>query len=116
MTLFALLASFYKSESLKCAMVMESPVEGRDSYDIRATMNKHPETVSKLLPIHALSGCDTVASNGKKTAVAAAYGHSHTKIGKVDSPIEEIIKETTLYQCALYACQPCHNLKNGVAM
>ena len=108
--IFALLASFYKSESLKCAMVMESPVEGRDCYDIRATVNKYPETVSKLLPIHALSGCDTVASTysiGKKTAVAAAYGHSFTKIGKVDSPIEEIVKETTLYQCSLYGCQPC---------
>ena len=110
--IFALLTYFYKSESLRCSMIMESPVEGRDCYDIKATVMKHPETVSKILPIHALSGCDTVASTysiGKKTAVTAAQGHTLTKIGKRDSSIEEIVKEATLYQCSMYGCQPCQS-------
>ena len=91
---------------------MESPIEGRDCYDIKATVIKHPETVSKILPIHALSGCDTVAATysiGKKTAVIAAQGHTLTKIGKVESSIDEILIEATLYQCSLYGCQPCQS-------
>ena len=50
--IFALVTCFYKAESLKCSMVMESPIEGRDCYDIKATVIKHPETVSKILLIH----------------------------------------------------------------
>lgn len=109
---FALLTSFYNSESLQCSMLMESPVQGRDCYDIKATVMKHHETVSKILAIHALSGCDTVASThsiGKKTAITAAQSHTLTKIGKTDSSIEEIVKEATLYQCSLYGCQPCQS-------
>ena len=43
--IFALLTFFYKAESLKCSMVMESPIEGQFCYDIKATVTKHRETV-----------------------------------------------------------------------
>ena len=110
--IFALLTFFYKAESLKCSMVMESPIEGRDCYDKKATVIKHPETVSKILSIHALSGCDTAAATysiGKKTDVMVAQGHILTKIGKVESSIDEILTEATLYQCSMYGCQPCQS-------
>ena len=88
------------------------PIEGRECYDIKATVIKHPETVSKILSIHALSGCDTAAATysiGKKTAVMAAQGHALTKIGKEESPIDGILTEATLYQCSMYGCQSCRS-------
>ena len=109
---FALLTFFYKAELLKHSMMIESPIEGRDCYDIKATVIKHPETVSKILSIHALSGCDTAAATysiGKKTAVMAAQGHALNKIGKVESSIDEILTEATPYQCSMYGCQPCQS-------
>ena len=39
----------------------------------------------------------------------AAQGHALTKIGKVESSIDEILTEATLYQCSMYGCQPCQS-------
>ena len=41
---------------------MESPIKGRMVVDIGKTVQKHSELVEGILPAHALSGCDTVAS------------------------------------------------------
>ncbi|KAI9514585.1 hypothetical protein NQZ68_032226 [Dissostichus eleginoides] len=47
---------------LDVRLIMESPRKERAIVDIKATLSKHSEIVENLLPAHAISGCDTVAS------------------------------------------------------
>ena len=48
--------------NLKNVVLKESPIKRRTVVDIGKTVLKHSEIVERILPVHALSGCDTVAS------------------------------------------------------
>ena len=111
--IFALLCHFYQAEKITTPLITESPVEGRDAYDIKATVHKEPDVVSKILATHALSGCDTVAATygiGKVKAVKAAKKHTLTKVGKTESSVEEIVKEGTDFQATCYGCKPVSSM------
>ena len=69
---FILLIYHYNNAKLSPPLIMQSPVKGRAAVDIRATVIEHKEICHMLLGMHALSGCDTVASCygiGKTTAL-----------------------------------------------
>jgi hypothetical protein len=59
---FVLLVHYYHRVNLKNVVLMESPIKGRTVIDIGKIVQKHSEIVEGILPVHALSGCDTVAS------------------------------------------------------
>ena len=58
---FVLLLHYHHMANLK-NVLMESPIKGRTVVDIGKTVHNHSEIVEGILPAHALSGCDTVAS------------------------------------------------------
>jgi hypothetical protein len=59
---FVLLLQHYHQAGLDVPLIMESPRKGRAIVDIKSTLAKHSQIVKNLLPAHAISGCDTVAS------------------------------------------------------
>lgn len=60
---FALLLHFRYHGSINAESVyLESPVQGRAVIDIDATMRENLSIIPSLLAAHALTGCDTVAS------------------------------------------------------
>ncbi|KAK1891934.1 Exophilin-5 [Dissostichus eleginoides] len=59
---FVLLLHHYHQAGRDVPLIMESPRKERAIVDIKATLSKHSEIVENLLPAHAISGCDTVAS------------------------------------------------------
>ena len=54
-----LLLHYHHMANLKNVVLMESPIKGRTVVDIGKTVLKHSEIVEGILPVHALSGCDT---------------------------------------------------------
>ena len=58
---YILLLHYYNQKELNIPMFMESPVHGRQTIDIRATVKEHANILPNLLAAHRLSGCDTVA-------------------------------------------------------
>ena len=76
--IFCLLVHYYNSRC-KCGnsdpMIMSTPVKERALICILATVESHSDVADDLLPIHALSGTDAVASLhgiGKATTVKVA--------------------------------------------
>ena len=58
-----LLLPYYFNQQMSSVLIMESPVHGRSSTDIRATVQKHGGVVPHLCAAHALSGADTTAAS-----------------------------------------------------
>ena len=72
--IFVLLVHYYADKKLTSSLVMEPTSQGRSSANIGSTVAKHRTTVPHQLSAHALSGCDTVASD---------LGIGKTKVVKV---------------------------------
>ena len=54
---------------------MESPVQGRSCIDIKETARQNTSIITSILPLHGLTGCDSVAATygvGKTKAIAVA--------------------------------------------
>lgn len=61
---FALLLHFRHCGSMNARHVyLESPLKGRATIDIDATVQENLSIIPGLLAAHALTGCDTVASH-----------------------------------------------------
>lgn len=103
---FVLLIYFVFTEGIQASMTMESPVKGRACIDIRESVRKHTTIIPSLLPLHALTGCDTVAASfgiGKTKALAVARkGHQLLGLGKTTTDMNSIIKEATQFMAACY--------------
>ena len=99
---------------LKVPLTMESPSKERAILDIKQTLAKHKEIVKNLLPAHAISGCDTVASYfgvGKGTVIKLLKeGYDLSAIGNVDSPLQNVIHQATCFISA------CYGMKNSTDM
>ena len=59
---FVLLLHFYMANQLTIDLVMVGTSPGKKVVDIKATAEKHGHTIDDILPVHVLSGCDTVAA------------------------------------------------------
>ena len=56
----ALLLQFYASNNYISALYMSSPKADRTLIDVKVTAKKHPHVAQHILPVHALTGVDTV--------------------------------------------------------
>ena len=103
---FVLLLYYYNKTGMTNRVFMESPIKGRSIIDVEKTVDKHRDIVDEILPVHALSGCDTVAGCfgiGKGTAVKALRSNCLLSLlGLLDSPIEAVISQATVFMSVCY--------------
>ena len=83
--------------------------------DIKETAKKHNGIIQNLLPAHALSGCDTVASYfgvGKGTVIKILkqLRHDLSVIGNINAPIEDIIHQANAFISACYRVNDSNNM------
>ena len=89
-----LILYFYDHQSLTSNVFMKSPVKGRKVIDIKSTYAKFKAIIPDLSKVHALTGCDTVASYfgiGKATAMKVAYQHRLDLLGVEETSIEHVV-------------------------
>ena len=107
---FVLLLHYHHMSNLKNVVLMESPIKGK-------TVLKHSEIVERILPAHALSGCDTVASYfgiGKATVLKTLRsGHSLNLLGAPGHSMESVIQQATSIISACYG-QTNYNVRDKV--
>ena len=88
---------------------MQSPSQDRAIVDIKSTLAKHAQVVKNILPAHALSGCDTVASYfglGKGTVVKVLKaGYDLSAMGNMDAPFHRVIEQATAFISACCGIQ-----------
>ena len=84
---------------MSSVLIMESPVHGRSSTDISATVKKHGGIVPHLHAIHALSGADTTAASsgiGKtKILNMLAVATNLSSVGDKDADIVDVVKQNS---------------------
>ena len=77
-------------------------------------MQKHSEIVEGILPVHALSGCDTVASYfgiGEVTVLKTLRsGHSLNLLGAPGHSMEYVIQQATSFISACYGHTNCSTM------
>jgi hypothetical protein len=87
--------------------MIESHSRDRAILDIKATITKHTDVIMDLLPMHALSGCDTVTSYfgiGKgKVINTLKECHDLSAIGNPAATLEEVIQQATHFISAVMA-------------
>lgn len=103
---FVLLLHHYHQAGIDVPIVMESPRKERTIVDIQSTLAKHTQIVEHLLPAHAISGCDTVASYyglGKGSVIKALKdGYDLSAIGNMDAPLQQVLEQATAFISACY--------------
>ncbi|KAJ8334026.1 hypothetical protein SKAU_G00413450 [Synaphobranchus kaupii] len=103
---FVLLLHHYHQAGLDVPLIMESPSKERAIVDIKSTLAKHSQIVKNLLPAHAISGCDTVASYyglGKGCVIKVLKaGYELSAIGNVDAPFQQVLNQATAFISACY--------------
>ena len=80
---FVLLVHFVASEGLRSKIFLVPTRPTRNTINIGATVNKHAEIAKYLLPLHALTGCDTVSTLyeiGKVKALKILKQGHHTPL------------------------------------
>ncbi|KAI9528029.1 hypothetical protein NQZ68_024785 [Dissostichus eleginoides] len=101
-----LLLHHYHQAGLDVPLIMESPRKERAIVDIKVTPSKHSEIVENLLPAHAISGCDTVASYyglGKGSVIKVLKaGYQLSAIGNMDAPFQQVLDPATAFISACY--------------
>ena len=111
---FVLLLHYPHMANLKNVVLMEYPIKGRTVVDIGKTVQKHSEIVEGILPVHALSGCDTVASYfgiGEATVLKTLrLGHSLNLLGAPGHSMEYVIQQATSIISACYGQPNCSTM------
>ena len=105
---FALLSHHQQLHNLKATILMEETHHDRDIIDINETIASSQENViSSILPMHALTGCDTepkLFRIGKKTAinVLKKQRFEFQHLGNIDSDVNDVMAEATSFIGACY--------------
>ena len=111
---FVLLLHHYQLAGLEVPLTMESPSKERAILDINLTQAKHKEIVTNLLPVHAISGCDTVACYlgiGKGRVIKRLKeGCDLSAIGNVLAPLQQVIHQATRF------ISVCYGMKDSTDM
>ena len=111
---FVLLLHYHHMANLKNVVLMESPIKGKTVVDIGTTEQKHSEIVEGILPAHAPSGCDTVASYfgiGKATVLKTLRsGNSLNLLGAPGHSMEYVIQQATSFISACYGQINCNTM------
>ena len=103
---FVLLLYHYQMKGLSLQMNMISPKKNSTAIDIKQTATNHHSLISQLLPAHALSGCDTVASMhgiGKGTVLKAIKdGCDLSALGNKNAPLSDVIEQASSFISSCY--------------
>ena len=104
---YILLFHYYNQKELNILMFMESPVHGRQTIDIRATVKEHANILPNLLAAHRLSGCDTVApcyGTGKMKILKTLQqgNHSLSCLGDSNANWPDVVKQAASFILACY--------------
>ena len=95
---FALLVYFFSRKQLQSSMTMESPIHGRSCIYIKETARQHDAIIPAILPLHALTGCDSVAATyglGKTNAITvASKGYTLDLLGQPMAAIDKVVIAT----------------------
>ena len=86
-------------------MIVQSAHYRCDSFEIKATVNKHADFIPKILAAHVNCGNDNVCSSlkvGKKKAIKSAKKNTFQKMGYVESTVEKIMAESTKFLIDAY--------------
>lgn len=103
---FVLLVHFVASEGL-CNNIFLVPTRpSRNAIDIGATANQHAEIAKYLLPLHALTGCDTVSTLygiGKVKALKVLkHGHHPPLLGDSETDEKDLEKQAVAFIAKCY--------------
>ena len=111
---FVLLLHYHRMANLKNVVLMESPIKETTVVGIGKTVQKHSEIVKGILPAHALSGCDPVASHfgiGNATVLKTLRsGHSLNLLGAPGHSMEYVIEQATSFISACYGQTNCSTM------
>ena len=112
---FALLVYFFSREQLQSSVMMESPIHGRSCIDIKETARQHDAIIPAILPLHALTGCDSFAATyglGKTEAITVARkGYTLDLLGQPMADIDKVVKQATVFIAACYGLKtPCSSM------
>ena len=117
---YALLSHFYFLKGLNIPMFMESPVQGRQTVDIRATVKdqENAKILPNLLAAHGLSGCDTVAKChgiGKTKVINALKQQKHSLrcLGDLNASWEDVLNQSTAFMLACYGVTKVNSMTQG---
>ena len=104
---YILLLHYYNQKELSIPMFMESPVQGKQTTDIRETAKEHANILPKLLAAHGLSGCDTVApcygiGKMKIPKTLKQGNHSLSCLGASNANWPDVVKQATSFILACY--------------
>ena len=95
---FVLLVYHYHMEQLKVPLTMESPRQERAILYWTSKV-QHRDIVENLLPAHAMSGCDTVASYfgiGKSIVIKVLKdGNDLSAVGIKNSSLQDVIHQAS---------------------
>ena len=87
------------------SLVMDPTSQGRSSVNISSAVAKHQTIAPYLLSAHALSGCDTVASDcgiGKPVVKVFEAEYYFNHLGTTSANIEDVFCESTTFIVAYY--------------
>jgi len=103
---FVILLHFYDKLNFENELLMVPTSSKRNVVNIGATVNKYPDIIKHILPLHVLTGCDTVSSIysiGKiKAAKTLLKGHVPPPLGSDEFDIETMIRQATEFITACY--------------
>ena len=111
---FALLIHYVYTEEIQQVVLMQATKDGRKVIDIHTAIESVKSKMDPrlLLPLHALSGCDTVACYyriGKKKALKVAEKHAAkidlSAFGDLTQSKDEIYKAGCNFVALCYGCQ-----------
>lgn len=104
---FVLLLHFFREKELTCNIVMVGTSSGRRCADIKATVEKHGDTINDILPAHVLSGCDTVSSLwniGKGTVLKVLKSEKKplNKLGFTNESDDSVLLQCIAFMASCY--------------
>jgi len=105
--IFVLLCHFRHLGKITSQVWMVSPIRGRSVIDINASVANNEEIMEDLLPMHGLSGCDTVApyfgiGKGVALRVLRSQKHSLSLLGDITVELKDVVKQCTRFVLACY--------------
>ena len=96
-------------------VLMQDFKEERNFINIGLTVARNESLVKSLIPLHAISGCDTVPSMfniGKVKCINVAKKYPLQHIGKVDANIEDVLNEGKRFVAKCYGLEETDSSKN----
>lgn len=112
---FVLLCAMYTREKWTSEVLMQDFKEERTFINIGHTVNKNVSLANSIIPLHALSGCDTVPvmyNIGKVKCINVAKKHPFQHLGKIQSEIDDVLEEGKHFVAQCYGLDNTNSSEN----